>query len=172
MSQGPLKAIYLPKDADETDNAAILFLGTRWYLVRTLRLHVHTVSLYSTPPPTRSSLCLPPPLLRAPSLQLSVSQCARWLWKYKRDGGKESERFAASCLPLCISPNLPISVSCLGMDISVDSLPASLLYISVNISFSHCPFPISTPSCFLCHASLLSSPLVHLAVPFITSGHN
>ena len=106
-------------------------------------------------------------LLHCNSLCLSVRT-----WKCKRDGGKESERFAASCLPLYISPNLPISLSCLGMDVSVDSLPASLLYISVNISFSHCPFPISTPSCLLCHASFLSSPLVHLAVPFITSWRN
>ena len=52
------------------------------------------------------------------------------------------------------------------MDVSAVSLPAFLLYASVNISFSHCPFPISTPSCLLLVPSLPHFSSVSLSCSF------
>ena len=133
----------------------------------------HSVPLFPPPPPTWSSPRLPLPSSVLPHCNsVSASAQTPCLSASVPLAFPQSQRFAASCLPLYISPNLPISLSCLSMDVSVDSLPASLLCISVNISFSHCPVPISTPSRLLCHVSLLSSPLVHLVVPFIMSGRN
>lgn len=81
--------------------------------------------------------------------------------------------FAVSCLPLFFL--LISSISPLGVDFSAVILPASLLYVYVNISFSHCPSPISTSSRLLAHSLpcfSFVSPLVHLGAPVITSGHN
>ena len=134
----------------------------------------HSVPLFPPllPPGPLPAFPSPPPCSLTATLSVSASAQTPCLSASVPLAFPQSQRFAASCLPLYISPNLPISLSCLGMDVSVDSLPASLLCISVNISFSHCPVPISTPSRLLCHVSLLSSPLVHLVVPFIMSGRN
>ena len=107
-------------------------------------------------------------LLHCNSLCLSV--CAG----FGNAKGKEARSRGALLQAVCLCTFLLIfpSLSPVSAGRLVDSLPASLLCISVNISFSHCPFPISTPSCLLCHASLLSSPLAHLAVPFVISGRN
>lgn len=77
---------------------------------------------------------------------------------------------SASYFPPSNSPHR--SSPCLGVDRSAVAPPASPLCVSVNISFSHGPLPISTPSSFpLSHASLLSPCPVHSVAPFSTSGH-
>lgn len=165
LLQGPCFSYYvrlfLSQDAYNTGNAALLRGDTRWNVVLPLRpTSLRSVSLY----PSLASLCrpLPPTIPHCVSLTPStVSVPLTFL---------QSQPFTSSCLPLYFPPsNFP------GMGFSAVILPASLLYVSVNISFSHCLYPSQYPPAFsflLCHASLLSPSPVHLVAPFITSGHH
>lgn len=69
------------------------------------------------------------------------------------------------------------SLPCLDVAFSAVTLPASLFYVSVNISFSPAPFPSQHPPTFLLPPPRFSfvsfsCSFSDLVAPFITSGPN
>lgn len=143
------EVVALHKDAHKTDKAALSFLGAG------------TQSFHSDSTCTQCAFIPPCPLGHPCSPRPPPT------WRPRAPCPSVSVPLAFPRLQvLRASPGL-------GVDVSAVALPASLLCVSVNASFSHCPLPGSAPSSFpLSHACLLCPSPVHLVAPFSTSGHN